>query len=531
MSRHQSDSYLGHASIKRDGITQEWTKDEVLEYQKCMRDTSYFIEKYIKIIQLDRGLVPFEPYPYQREMFKTFEDNRFVCVLACRQSGKSISVCAYLLWYVLFNPEKTIAILANKGDTAREMLARIYLMLENIPFFLQPGCKVLNRGSVEFSNNSKIVARATSNSSIRGLSVNLLYLDEFAFVERANEFYTSTYPVVSSAKESKVIITSTANGLGNTFYKIWEGAVQGTNSYKPFRVDWNDVPGRDEKWKEETINNTSQLQFDQEFGNTFFGTGHTLINADTLMSLRASRPVEVLENGALLIYEKTQTKHNYVITVDVSKGRGQDYSTLSVFDISTEPFKQVATYRDNHISPLLYPNIIYKIAKSYNNAFVVIENNDQGSMVCNGLYNELEYENVYLTSLVKHDGIGVEMTRRVKRIGCTAIKELLENRKLDLVDENTILEASTFIEHGSSWAASDGNHDDLMMNCVMFGYFVSTKMFNQLTDIDLKTMIYEDEVKQIDNEVIPFGFDDGLDAVIDAEAESKKGVQVVDWTF
>lgn len=531
MSRQGTDNYLGNVNIKKDGVSQEWNKEEILEYQKCMRDSSYFVENYVKIIHLDQGLVPFHPYPYQKDMFQTFEDNRFVCVLACRQSGKSISACAYLLWYVLFHAEKTIAILANKGDTAREMLSRIYLMLENVPFFLQPGCKVLNRGSVEFSNTSKIVARATSSGSVRGLSVNLLYLDEFAFVERSNEFYTSTYPVISSGKNSKVIITSTANGLGNTFHKIWEGALQGTNTFKPFRVDWWDVPGRDEKWKEETVNNTSQLQFDQEFGNTFFGTGHTLINADTLMGMRASQPVDILEGGSLLIYEQTQKNHNYVITVDVSKGRGQDYSTLCVFDISAEPFKQVASYRDNLISPLLFPNIIYKIAKSYNRAFVVVESNDQGGIVCNGLYHDLEYDNLFMSSLTKHDGIGVEITRKTKRIGCTAIKELLENQKLHIVDENTIIECSTFVERRNSWEASDGNHDDLMMNLVMFGYFVSTRMFNDLTDIDLKSLIYDEEIKKIDDDVLPFGYDNGLNNDIDYEEESKKGVQVVDWTF
>src|SRR6056300_2082779 len=234
-------------------------------------------------------------------MFNHFSDNRFSIVLACRQSGKSISSVAYLLWYAVFHPEKVIAILANKGATAQEMLGRVTLMLEHLPFFLQPGCKALNKRSIEFSNNSRIVAAATSGSSIRGMSVNLLYLDEFAFVERATEFYTSTYPVVSSGKETKIIVTSTANGIGNLFHKIWEGAVQCTNEFKPFRVDWWDVPGRDDDWKKQTISNTSQLQFDQEFGNTFFGTGDTLINAETLMSLRAHNPIRTLEAEDLLV--------------------------------------------------------------------------------------------------------------------------------------------------------------------------------------------------------------------------------------
>ena len=277
MSNLRNDTYLGNINVKRDGVQHEFTKKEINEYVKCVKDPVYFCNKYLKVISLDEGLVPFKLYPYQKEMFEHFDKNRFSIVLACRQSGKSISSVAYLLWYACFHPEKTIAILANKGAVAREMLARITLMLENLPFFLQPGTKALNKGSLEFSNNSRIIASATSGSSIRGMSVNLLYLDEFAFVERANEFYTSTYPVISAGTDTKVIVTSTANGIGNTFHKLWEGACQNTNEFKPFTVNWDDVPGRDEKWKEMTIANTSALQFDQEFGNTFFGTGDTLI--------------------------------------------------------------------------------------------------------------------------------------------------------------------------------------------------------------------------------------------------------------
>src|SRR5210317_1395512 len=486
LSQTQPESYLGNPNVKRDGINQKWDQTLVQEYAKCMQDPVYFCEKYVKVIALDKGLVPFILYPYQRQMFEHFNNNRFNIVLACRQSGKSISACAYLLWYALFHSEKTIAVMANKGATAREMLGRITLMLENIPFFLQPGCKALNKGSIEFSNNSRIVAAATSGSSIRGMSVNLLYLDEFAFVERAAEFYTSTYPVVSSGKETKIIVTSTANGIGNIFHKIWEGAVQGTNEYKSFEVNWWDVPGRDEDWKRQTIANTSQLQFDQEFGNTFFGTGDTLINAETLLSLRAKPPKESREGGCFLVYEEPEKSHEYITLVDVSKGRGQDYSTFNVIDISTTPFRQVAVYRNNTISPILYPNIIYKYASLYNQSYVVIESNDQGTVVCNGLYYDLEYENVHVTSAIKANSIGIEMNRKTKRLGCSAIKDILENNKLDIYDESTILEISTFEARGQSYEASDGNHDDLMMNLVMFGYFVSTQYFADMTDINLK---------------------------------------------
>ena len=510
----QKESYLGNPNVKRDGVLQQWTPDLLQEYKKCMDSPIYFVENYVKVISLDDGMVPFVLYPYQRDMFKQFQENRFNVVLACRQSGKSISACAYLLWYVLFNPEKTVAILANKGATAREMLNRITLMLENIPFFLQPGSKALNKGSLEFSNNSRIIAAATSGSSIRGMSVNLLYLDEFAFVERAAEFYTSTYPVISAGKDTKVIVTSTANGIGNQFHKIWEGAVQQINEFKSFRVDWWDVPGRDEKWKEQTVANTSQLQFDQEFGNTFFGTGDTLINADTLLNLRAKPPKRYMEGGLLKIYEEPVKDHDYVMTVDVSKGRGQDYSTFTLIDISVRPFAQVAVYRNNTISPLLFPNVIYKYAKVYNNAYIVVESNDQGSVVCNGLYHDLEYENIHLESAVKADSIGIMMNRKVKRLGCSAIKDILENNKLKIVDENTIIEISTFVAKGQSYEASDGNHDDLMMNLVMFGYFTSTQYFGDLTNINLKSMLFDQRMKEIEDDIVPFGFiDDGSDVI------------------
>ena len=503
---HQTENYLGNPNVKKDGIVQEWTDELVREYAKVMQSPQHFARKYCKIISLDKGLVPFELYPYQEKMFDAFDENRFNVVLACRQSGKSISACAYLLWYALFKPEQTIAILANKGATAREMLSRITLMLENIPFFLQPGAKALNKSFIDFSNNSRIVASATSGSSIRGLSVNLLYLDEFAFVERAGEFYTSTYPVVSAGTDTKVIITSTANGIGNQFHKIWEGAVQKTNEYKPFRVDWHDVPGRDEKWKEETINNTSQIQFDQEFGNTFFGTGDTLVNAETLLALRASNPIRLLEGGLMKVYKEPVPKHDYIMTVDVSKGRGQDYSTFNLIDISTRPFEQVAVYRNNTISPILFPNVIYKYAKSYADAYVVIESNDQGSVVCNGLYYDLEYEHVHVESAVKANAIGIEINRKTKRLGCSAIKDILESNKIKIHDEQTILEISTFESKGLSFEASDNNHDDLMMNLVMFGYFVSTQFFADMTDINLKKMLFEQKMREIEEDIVPFGF-------------------------
>ena len=506
-----NETYLGNANIKRDGVSTSFTAEEVKEYQRCMSDPSYFARTYCKVIHLDRGLVPFELYSYQEKMFEHFDDNRFSIVLACRQSGKSISSVAYLLWYAITKPEQTIAILANKGSTAQEMLGRVTLMLENLPFFLQPGCKALNKRSIEFSNNSRIVSAATSGSSIRGMSANLLYLDEFAFVEQAARFYTSTYPVIASGKNTKVIITSTANGIGNMYHKLWEGAVQGTNEYKPFRVDWWDVPGRDEEWKQQTVSNTSLLQFDQEFGNTFFGTGDTLIDGSILMELRAMDPIKVLEGGNLLVYKEPEKSHNYICTVDVAKGVGGDYSTFNIIDVSTTPFEQVCVYRNNKISPILFPNMIYKYVSNYNEAYVVVENNDQGTLVCHGLYYELEYENLHLESALKANGLGVTMNKKVKRLGCSNIKDIVENRKLTIHDQETIIEMSTFVAKGQSYEASDGNHDDLMMNLVMFGYFTLGDSFLQMTDINMKEMIFKQRMNEIENDILDWGYhDDGL---------------------
>ena len=500
------DSYNGNPNVKADGVEQQFTKHEINEYIRCSKDVAYFCEKYVKVISLDSGLVPFKLRGYQEKMVKHFNDNRFSIVLACRQSGKSITSVAWLLHYVIFNADKKVGVLANKGATAREMLGRLTLMLEHLPFFLQPGCKVLNKGSIAFSNNSEIIASATSGDSIRGLSMNCIFLDEFAFVNRANEFYTSTYPVISSGKDTKVIITSTPNGIGNMFYKIWEGAIQSANEFKPFKIKWQDVPGRDEKWKEETIANTSELQFKQEFEVSFIGSSQTLIDSDVLLGLQAQSPLKTQHE--INYYQEPIPDHEYILCADVSKGRGQDYSTFSVIDISQTPFKQVCTYRNNTISPLLFPNVIIRAAKVYNDALVIIENNDAGMVVCNAVYYDHEYENTFTTSTVKSNGIGVTMSQKVKRIGCSNLKDLVEDSKLHIVDPETISELSSFEPKGNSYAGKDGTHDDSVMNFVLFAWFVSTDIFESMSNMQLKDLLYQEKLMEMEEDLPPFGFMD-----------------------
>ena len=519
MVKPTNEGYLGNTLIKRAGVDTAYTSEQMEEYLKCSKDPAHFIENYTQIISLDEGMVPFKLRGYQEELINFYNENRFNVVLASRQSGKSITSCAYLLWYLLFHPEVTVAVLANKGAIAREMIARVVTMLESVPFFLQPGVKILNKGSIEFSNDSKVVAAATSSSSIRGMSINMLYLDEFAFVEDAETFYTATYPVITSGKDSKVIITSTANGVGNMFHKIYESAVHGNSEYKSFLINWFDVPGRDDEWKQMTIANTSEAQFEQEYGNSFLGTGNTLVNADTLLGMRAIDPDWRKQN--MNVYERPRAGHNYITCVDVSQGRGIDYSTFSIFDVSCKPFKQVATYRDNMISPMLFPDIINKYCRPYNESLVIIENNAEGSMVATQLHYDIEYPNVFVQGMTKSTDIGITMSRKIKRVGCSTLKELLEENRLAVIDRATITELMTFVNKGSSFEADRGYHDDMVMNCVLFSWFVTTDYFTNLTDTAVKDLLYAEQQKLIEDDMLPAGVfgEQSADSFVDSEGD------------
>tara|TARA_B100002019_G_C21269085_1_gene601093 strand:+ start:208 stop:1791 length:1584 start_codon:yes stop_codon:yes gene_type:complete len=520
MVKPKNEGYLGNHLIKRSGIETEYTEHEMAEYLKCSENPTHFIENYTQIISLDEGLVPFELRGYQENLINHFKDNRFSVVLASRQSGKSITSCAYLLWYILFNPEVTVAVLANKGAIAREMIARIVTMLESVPFFLQPGVKILNKGNIEFGNDSKIVAAATSSSSIRGMSINMLYLDEFAFVEDAETFYTATYPVITSGKDSKVIITSTANGVGNMFHKIYESAIHDQSEYKPFTINWYDVPGRDEAWKQQTIANTSEAQFEQEYGNSFLGTGNTLVNSNTLLGLKALEADWTKDE--VRVYERPKEGREYICTVDVSKGRGLDYSTFSIFDVTESPFRQVCTYRDNSVSPMLYPDLLNKYCRPYNDALIIIENNAEGGMVATQLHYDIEYPNVFVQGMTKADDIGVTMSRRIKRIGCSTMKELLEENRLIVVDRHTITELMTFVNKGSSFEADKGYHDDMVMNLVLFSWFITTDYFTSLTDKQVKDLLYSEQQKLIEDDILPvgvFGHDHKEETFVDKEGD------------
>jgi hypothetical protein len=504
--------YLGNPNLKRQNVEIDYTEEQIKEYVKCRDDPIYFIRNYIHIVNLDKGLIKFDLYPFQEELVNVLYKERFTIVKCPRQSGKSQTSLAFMLHYVLFNDQKQIAILANKSATSRELLGRLQMAYEKLPIWLQQGVMEWNKGSIELENGSRIMAGSTSSSSIRGYSFNLIFLDEFAFVQQnmAEDFFRSVYPTISSGKDSKVIIVSTPNGM-NHFYKMWLDAVEKRNTYHAFEINYWDVPGRDSKWREETIANTSEEQFKQEFECEFLGSAGTLISPAKLHALVMRDPI--YRKDGLKVYEETIEEHAYVIAIDVAEGRGQDYSTMNIVDVSELPFKQVATYRSNEISPLLFPHYIMTTAEAYNNATVIIESNGPGAEVANILHYDLEYDNTINESGV-HNKLGRKMTSRIKAIGCSNLKDLIEHDKILINDMDTISELSMFVVKGKSWAAEGGGHDDMVMGLVMFGWLSTQVEFKELTDMELRVRLYQNKIDEIEQDLTPFGFiDDGNDEV------------------
>jgi hypothetical protein len=516
--------YLGNPLLKKANVPVEFTKEQIQEYQKCMDDPVYFIQEYMKIVSLDEGLVPFKMYDFQQNMVQTFHDNRFTICKLPRQSGKSTTIIAYLLHYVLFNQNVNVAILANKSSTARDILGRLQLGYENLPKWLQQGVVSWNKGSLDLENGSSILAASTSASAIRGGSYNIIFLDEFAYVPSslAEEFFSSVYPTISSGKSTKVMIVSTPHGM-NMFYKLWTDAQSKKNDYIPVEVHWSEVPGRDEVWKEETIRNTSQSQFNSEFECEFLGSIDTLIAPHKLKQMPYIDPIQ--SNADLDIFERPDPKKTYFLTADVSRGTSQDYSAFLVLDVTEMPYRVVAKYRNNEIKPLLFPQKIYEVAKAYNECFVLVEVNDIGEQVANALQFDLEYENLVMASMRGRAGqilgagfsggkaqLGVRTTKAVKRIGCSNLKQLIESDKLMIPDYDIMSELSTFIVKGSSWQADDGCTDDLVACLFIFAWAVDQTYFKELTDNDIRERMYAEQKEQLEQDMAPFGFiDNGID--------------------
>ena len=520
MSTNKSESYLGNSNLKASGVEVPFTEEDVKEFKKCSEDPVYFIKNYVKIVSLDEGLVPFELYDFQEEIVDKVHNNRFVIAKLPRQSGKSTTVISYLLHYVLFNQSVSVAILANKLATARELLYRLKLAYEYLPKWMQQGIVEWNKGSIELENGSKILASATSSSAIRGGSFNMIFLDEFAYIPEgvAEEFFSSVYPTISSGKSTKVLIVSTPKGL-NMFYRFWSDAVEDRNTYVPIEVNWNQVPGRDAKWKEETIKNTSEEQFLTEFECDFIGSSNTLISTHKLKSLVYKNPIYQTEEG-LRIYNEPTPDRIYTMCVDVARGAGKDYSAFAVVDVTEMPYRVVATYRNNEIPPMLFPTVIDTIGRQYNTAYVLTEINDIGGQVVDILHNDLEYENILMVNVRGRKGqvlsggfggkgdtqLGIRTTSVTKRLGCASLKSLIERDQLITEDLNTINELISFVSKRQSYEADDGHHDDLVMCLVIFSWLTTQSYFKELMNIDTRTKLFEDKMKQIEEDVLPFGF-------------------------
>ena len=516
--------YLGNPNLKKANVPVEFTKEQIQEYQKCMDDPVYFIQEYMKIVSLDEGLVPFKMYDFQKHMVQTFHDNRFTICKLPRQSGKSTIIIAYLLHYVLFNPNVNVAILANKSSTARDILGRLQLGYEHLPKWLQQGVISWNKGSLDLENGSSILAASTSASAIRGGSYNIIFLDEFAYVPStlAEEFFSSVYPTISSGKTTKVMIVSTPHGM-NQFYKLWTDAESGKNDYIPIEVHWSEVPGRDDVWKEETIRNTSQSQFNSEFECEFLGSIDTLIAPHKLKQMPYVDPEQ--SHADLDIFERPDPKKTYFLTADVSRGTSQDYSAFLVLDVSQMPYRVVAKYRNNEIKPLLFPQKIYEVAKAYNNCFVLVEVKDIGEQVANALQFDLEYDNLVMASMRGRAGqilgagfsggkaqLGVRTTKAVKKVGCSNLKQMIESNKLLIPDYDIVSELSTFIVKGSSWSADEGCTDDLVACLFIFAWAVDQMYFKELTDSNIRERMYAEQKEQLEQDMAPFGFvDNGID--------------------
>lgn len=509
-------TYKGNLNLKKIDVRQEWTAEQIKEFKKCAKSSKYFIAKYVKIIHVDKGWVNFELRPFQIKMIDTIEKNRFTICKVPRQSGKSICVIALMLWYILFHENCSIALLAQKGEQAQELLGRLQQAYEAIPMWMQQGVKEWNKRSIILENGSKIVASATSSGSVRGKTFNIIYLDEFAHIPQhiQEDFFASVFPTISSGESTKVIITSTPLGL-NLFYKIWVEAEQGRNSYKMVEAHWSEVPGRDQKWKEETIRNTSERQFQQEFETDFLGSSHTLIDGKVLRNLVHSDPLKTSKH--FKVYEKPEQNNIYVLMADCAEGENNDCSAFIIINVSSFPYRVSAVYKNDGIPPLVFPHVIEEAAKRYNNAYVLIETNVMGQQVADILMRDIEYEYVIMTGSDGRNGlkissgfgsgakVGLRTTKQTKRVGCVNLKSLVENEKILLHDYDIIYELSRFTLHANGTYKAEAGYDDLCMCLVLFGWFQQQDFAKELSNTNLREVLYKKNMESIEEDIMPAG--------------------------
>lgn len=504
------DYYNGNKNLKAAGVSVEFTDFQLKEYIKCSQDPIYFIRNYVKVVHVDRGTVPFALYDYQERMILAMHNNRKVITLAPRQMGKTVSTAAYFLWVVLFNDDKNVAILANKAAVAREILSKIQYAYENLPRWLQQGILEWNKGSIELENRSSIITAATSPNAIRGFACSHLYIDEIAFIPNniATEFLTSVFPTISSGNTTKIFLSSTPKGL-NIFHKLWTEAEQGINGFVPVRVTWQENPTRDEAWLADQRKNLGELKFNQEILCAFNGSQKSLISGTKLGTLATIPPI--FSKNCLEVFLDPIKGHSYVCTVDTSRGQHIDYSAFVIFDITEMPYKVAATFKDNTISPMSYPFLIMQVCQKYNDAYILVEINDIGEQVSSTLFYEFEYEHIYFTykdELNEGRGYpGVRTTKKVKSIGCSNLKDLIEGDQLIINSHDILMELGLFVQKGASYAAENEIINDDLTTCLwLFAWLTKQPLFAELTDTNIRAILARKTEEYITDNMLPFGF-------------------------
>lgn len=502
--------YNANRNLKAAGVQVAFTQQQVQEYVKCAKDPLYFINNYAKIVSLDDGIVNFNPFPYQERIIETIHNNKNTLGKLFRQAGKSTIVAAYFAWYVLFNDNKTAVILANKQAIAIEIFGRVQFIIESLPHWLQQGVVEWNKKSLALENGSRCIAAATSASAVRGMSVNLLLLDEFAHLHPnlAEEFIASVFPTLSSSETSKLVIISTPNGL-NHYYKLWAEAKNGNNDFVTVDGKWQENPKRTLEWAESQRKKLGEVKYRQEIECSFEGSSYTLVDGSKLSTLPITTPI--YEKDGFEVFEKPTKDRNYVITVDVSRGRHMDYSAFTIADVTKMPYKVVATYKNNEITTLEYPHLIYNTARQYNDAYVLVEINDLGEEVSNTIWYDYEYENLYFTkgnSLSQTRGYpGVRTTSKVKSLGCSVLKELIEKDQLTVNSYRIIEELGLFVQHKKSYASQDTSvNDDLCTTLWLLAWLTKQDVFQEVTNINLRSILTEKKQEYIDSTMTPFGF-------------------------
>lgn len=509
----KSHTYDGQPLIKRANVKIKMSKAQIAEVVKCAKDVIYFAENYIHIIDPDEGKVVVKLRDYQTGFLEHLNKNRFNVILAPRQIGKSTMCAIWILHYIVFNANKRVVLFAHKGEIAKEIFQRIRLAYEELPYWMQIGVLEWQKTSCQLENGSSCSCAATTAEGMRGITGNVIFMDEFAHIRRnvADDFFTAMYPTISASKKSKIIVVSTPNGL-NHFHSMWSKAKKGKNSFAPFRVHWEEVPNYDEAWKEETLKNIGERRFCQEYECGFLGSTKTLIDPVVLENMESENAKDYDYDGHLTIYDRCRKHNRYCIGVDTAKGAGGDYSVAQVIDITKYPFKQVAIYRYNKVSTRNFADIVEKMGNMYNEASIIVENNDIGQAVCDYLWHDIEYEN--LVNIGHKMDLGIRSTKRTKSIALDILKWYLETNKLQVFDQDTIYELSKFIEvRDGIYKAEEGEHDDTVMALMWACYIIKTSYFDEdeTPNADVDGKLADEEDEESDTDDMPIASVDSID--------------------